>query len=512
MFYQRRDTDQLKRNRKVSINDKFIVECMEGESIYHVLTDSGFTFLGHCGGKGICGKCVVRVKPLYEALKKTDRIAGAADGSDINHGSEGKKTTVLACQYRIQDDIAVYTGDLWQDIGNHKTADVYNDVLLKNCIMDIEEVTDWQTSKKTVKDIKNIGVAVDLGSTTIVVSCTDLEKKEEINAFSFTNPQYAYGADVISRIQFCMKDEKNLLKMEQIVEQALKEQLNERLGTAYSHIKKIVYSGNTTMLHILRGFSVEGLSQSPFMPVSTDYGEMDKNGVKMIYPPGFSAFVGADILTGAEVLGIGRKESYDLLVDLGTNGEILLINKDCGYATATACGPVFDSAVKGAVYGSESIKAIANCVKRRLVDKTGKIAEPYFEKGITIDKGFIISQENIRNFQLAKGAIYAGIQCLLRESGITADRIANIYISGGLGFYMDIRDAFTVKMLPEEFRNRITISGNSSLEGAKKLVYANSGESTVILSEYEAIKGRTRSLELADLEGFQEIYMQSLDF
>ncbi len=512
MFYQRRDTDQLKRNRKVSINDKFIVECMEGESIYQVLTDSGFTFLGHCGGKGICRKCFVRVKPLRETSKKADRIAGEADGSNINHGSDGIETTVLACQYMIQDDIIVYTGDLWQDIGNHKTADAYNDASLKSSIMDIGEETDRQADKKTAKDIKNIGVAVDLGSTTIVVNCMDLEKREEITAFSFTNPQYAYGADVISRIRFCMEDEQNLLMLGQIVERALKEKLTEKLGTAYSHIEKIVYSGNTTMLHILRGFSVEGLSRSPFMPVSTDYDEIDKNGVKMIYPPGFSAFVGADILTGAEVLGIGRKETYDLLVDLGTNGEILLLNKDCGIATATACGPVFDSAVKGAVYGSESIKAIANCVKRRLVDKTGKIAGPYFEKGITIDKGFVISQENIRNFQLAKGAIYAGIQCLLREAGITADCIANIYISGGLGFYMDIRDAFTVKMLPEEFRNKITISGNTSLEGAKKLVSANSGESEIILSEYEAIKGRTRSLELADLEGFQKIYMQSLDF
>ncbi len=510
MFYQRRDTDQLKRNRKVSINDKFIVECMEGESIYQVLTDSGFTFLGHCGGKGICGKCFVRVKPLCGASQKTDRIAGEEDV--INRAPDSKEETVLACQYDIQKDIAVYTGNLWQDIGNNKMTDAHNGTPVESRITDIGKKADRQTDNRMAEDIKNIGVAVDLGSTTIVVSCMDLEKKEEITAFSFTNPQYAYGADVISRIRFCMEDEQNLLMLGQIVETALKEQLIEKLGTEYSHIAKIVYSGNTTMLHILRGFSVEGLSRSPFMPVSTDYEAVEKNAVKMIYPPGFSAFVGADILTGAGVLEIGKQKAYDLLVDLGTNGEILLLNKDSGVASATACGPVFDSAVKGAVYGSESIKAIANCIKRRLVDKTGKIAGPYFEKGITIDKGFVISQENIRDFQLAKGAIYAGIQCLLREAGITADDIANVYISGGLGFHMDIRDAFTVKMLPEAFRNKITISGNTSLEGAKKLVTADKWESAAILSEYEAIKRRTKSLELANLEGFQEIYMQSMDF
>lgn len=510
----------MKRNRKVSINDKFIVECMESESIYQVLTDSGFTFLGHCGGKGICGKCHVNV--LCEASKRQDIFTENDDAGTTlrNHNADIKEETVLACQYKILNDISVYTGDLWQYIGNNMME---NKASMERWITEtrVEGKADRQTDKKPGTDIragssasgiKDVGVAVDLGSTTIAVSCMDLEKKKEINAFSFPNPQYAYGADVISRIRFCMEDEENLLLLGQIVEKTLQEKLKEKLGEAYSNIRKMVYSGNTTMFHILRGFSVEGLSKAPFMPVSTGYEVFEKNRLKMVFPPGFSAFVGADILTGAEFLEMGRTEAYDLLVDLGTNGEMLLLNKDCGYAAATACGPVFDSAVKGAVYGSESMKAIANCVKRRLVDRTGRIAKPYFEKGIELDKGFVISQENIRNFQLAKGAIYAGIQCLLRKSGITAACVTNVYISGGLGFYMDIRDAFTVKMLPEEFRGKIKISGNTSLEGAKKLVTADSRESEIIVSEYAAIKGRTRSLELANLDGFQETYMQSLDF
>ena len=510
MFYQRRDTDQLKRNRKVSINDKFIVECKESESIYQVLTDSGFTFLGHCGGKGICGKCHVKIKNLCEASREPDHFAGNED-IGITFGSyhtDIREETVLACQYKIRNDISVYTGDLWQYIGNNKKE---NKAFTESGNTETWIETDIRT-ESFVSKTKNVGVAVDLGSTTIAVSCVDLEKKKELTSFSFTNPQYAYGADVISRIRFCMENEENHLMLGQIVEKTLRENLKEKLRMAYSDIAQIVYSGNTTMFHILRGFSVEGLSKAPFMPVSTNYEVLKKNEIKMIFPPGFSAFVGADILTGAEVLGLGKTEAYDLLVDLGTNGEMLLLNKDCGYAAATACGPVFDSAVKGAVYGSESIKAIANCVKRRLIDRSGRIAGPYFEKGIEIDKGFVITQENIRNFQLAKGAIYAGIQCLLKEADLTADCIANVYISGGLGFYIDIRDAFTVKMLPEEFRGKIKISGNTSLEGAKKLVAADSREGEIIIAEYTAIKGRTRSLELADLEGFQETYMQSLNF
>lgn len=480
MFWQRRDIDQLRKIQKVFINDNRIVECEEGESIYQVLADSGFAFLGNCGGKGICKKCFVDVGKWTLSGEKA---------------CPSERKRVLACEYKIQNNILVYTGNLWQYTGNDKRID-------QNRIP--EEAV-------TVK-CQNVGVAVDLGSTTIAVSCMDLNRKEELTAFSFSNPQYAYGTDVISRIHFCMEEKGNLLLLEQAVRQTLKERLKRKLGALYPNIRGIVYNGNTTMLHILRGFSVEGLSKSPFSPVSTGYEETEEKGIKTIFPPGFSAFVGADILTGAEFLEMGKEQKFDFLIDLGTNGEMLLLNRECGYATATACGPVFDSAVTGAVYGSESMRAIANCVKRRLVDTTGRIAKPYFDKGIEIDKEFVIKQDNIRDFQLAKGAIYAGIQCLLKKADVTADKIANVYISGGLGFNMDIRDAFTVKMLPKEFTGKIRISGNSSLEGAKKLLVADQEEQQKIISEYEAIKKRTVSFELADLDMFQETYMQSLNF
>jgi uncharacterized 2Fe-2S/4Fe-4S cluster protein (DUF4445 family) len=171
---------------------------------------------------------------------------------------------------------------------------------------------------------------------------------------------------------------------------------------------------------------------------------------------------------------------------------------------------VFDSAVTGAVYGSECIKAIAGCVKRHLIDETGLLAAPYFDKGIEIDKGFVMKQSHVRNFQLAKGAIYAGIQCLLEKAGIETSQIGHVYISGGLGFYMEKRDAFTVKMLPKEFSDKIVVSGNSSLEGAKKLLRV--GASQDILKEYEDIRHRTESFELANISGFQERYMQALNF
>ncbi len=363
----------------------------------------------------------------------------------------------------------------------------------------------------------DIGVAVDVGSTTIGVCCVDLSHQMEILSFSFTNPQYIYGADVISRIKHSLEDKQTLYKMNGMLREKLHEKLQEQLKEKYEYISRIVYSGNTTMLYILRELSLDGLAEAPFKAEHLDYEEknvvcMNGNHVKEIFLPAFSAFVGADILSGAIYLEIGNHQSYELLVDLGTNGELLLLNKKQGFATSTACGPVFDHVLSGARYGSESMKIIANCVKRGLIDKTGKMVDALFDKGIVIDKNFVVKQEHIRNFQLAKGAIYAGIQCLLNRAGITANEVSKVYISGGFGFYMNSKDAFTLKMLPKEFTDKIVISGNTSLEGAKDVLLANDENRVYLLQEYDNIRNRTESFELANSASFQEIYINSLDF
>ncbi|MDE6435281.1 MAG: ASKHA domain-containing protein [Lachnospiraceae bacterium] len=390
-----------------------------------------------------------------------------------------------------------------------------------------------------------IGVAVDLGSTTIAVSCLNLASKEEILSFSFANPQCRYGADVITRIKYCVEQPDMLEKLGEMVWDALFQTLKNSLDAECGRITHIIISGNTLMQHILRGLPVNGLAVAPFEPVDLGYFEeevlinwdrckrvyvtqkaedMEDNRCIVTYPPGFSAYVGADILTGAQYLKLGQQEKYELLIDLGTNGEMLLMNNKQGLAASTACGPVFDHVLSGAKYGSESIHAISNCVKRHLIDRSGKITEPFFEKGIVIDKNFVIRQENVRNFQLAKGAVFAGIQCLMKKAGIGSGDIEKVYISGGLGFYMDVKDAFAVRMLPESFKGKVTVAGNSSLNGAKELLLKGMSCDKVldtmenghgkegILSDYEALCERTKSFELSNLPEFQSIYIKALDF
>ena len=201
----------------------------------------------------------------------------------------------------------------------------------------------------------NIVVAVDVGTTTIGIACFERYSHEEIISYLFTNPQVRYGADVITRIKTCIDDHGMLKTMSEMLTDNIYKTLKTNLGKKYNDISVICYSGNTTMLHILRQLSVEGLAAAPFNPVTLEYYEEEKflyyptksniddnnsRTVKEIYLPGFSAFVGADILSGAAYLGMGKKEKYDFLIDLGTNGELLLINKERGYATSTACGAV----------------------------------------------------------------------------------------------------------------------------------------------------------------------------
>lgn len=465
----------MKKILRVYINDIIEAECVCGESVYQVLADNGFALLGHCNGNAFCKKCYVEIEEQIE--------------------SEQKRKKVLACEYLICKPINIYTGENWKQLDKNGNQQKKNIVIKK-------EVQDKSMA---------IGVAVDVGSTTIGISCMDLKTKKEFVSFSFFNPQYLYGADVISRIQFCIEQEEQQILLKNVLNEKIQKELKQVLGDNYACIQKIVYSGNTTMQHILRDLPVNGLAHAPFKPVNLEYVKEDNGKIEQIYPPGFSAFVGADILVGAAYLNMGKEQTYDLLIDLGTNGEMLLLNQQSGFATSTACGPVFDSVSEGAVYGSEMIHAMATCIKRHLIDASGMIVSPFFEKGIEIDKGFVIRQENVRNFQLAKGAIYSGIYCLMEQAGITLSDIGKVYISGGLGFYLQIRDAVTVKMLPKEFIHKVQISGNTSLEGAKQLVIASDSDESW-LAECERIKRRTISFELANHVSFQKRYMQSLGF
>lgn len=341
-------------------------------------------------------------------------------------------------------------------------------------------------------------VAVDLGTTTIGMYLINALTGEQMGVFVSLNPQQLHGADVISRISNAnagKKDELQALILETI-ESGVKKLIKERTP------KLIVISGNTIMGHLLMGYDVSALGVYPFQAENLGQVETAILGVKTILMPGISAFIGGDIVSGLYTLGFMEKREVSLLIDLGTNAEMVIGNCDKMLALSAAAGPAFDQKV----YGSQLIKAVAQILLEEKADRTGCLADEYFELGCIAGRT-LVKQEEIRELQKAKAAVYAGIVLLAREYGIGLAEIDKVYIAGGLGFYLDLDAALEIGLFPKEFAGKMEAVGNTSLEGAYRYALASVPE-----EELKELLSKVQELNLAELEGFEETYINAMNF
>lgn len=238
------------------------------------------------------------------------------------------------------------------------------------------------------------------------------------------NPQRSYGADVISRIQAGAEGEGERLK--RMVREALAHGIGQMVKRS-AKPKLMIISANTVMEHLFMGYPVESLGKSPFLPVNIKTVTMDYLGIPTVLLPGISAFVGGDIVSGLYACGLcpsAEKESgIWLFLDLGTNAEMVIGKGSRLICTAAAAGPAFEGKGKRGGRGSERIEAIASVLEKGIVDKTGLLKEPYFENGIEAElenkkEKIWICQEDIRDIQMAKAAVRAGIYFLMERMGI----------------------------------------------------------------------------------------------
>lgn len=361
-------------------------------------------------------------------------------------------------------------------------------------------------------------VAVDLGTTTIGMYLINAVTGEQMGVFVSLNPQQIHGADVISRISNAnggKKEELQALILETI-ESGVKKLVKERTP------KLIVISGNTVMGHLLMGYDVESLGVYPFKAEHLEQAETAICGIKTILMPGISAFIGGDVVSGLYTLGFKDSKEVSLLIDLGTNAEMVIGNCDRMLALSAAAGPAFDQKV----YGSQLIKAVAQILTEEKADRTGCLAEEYFELGCIAGRT-LVKQEEIRELQKAKAAVAAGITLLAREYGVQLSEIRKVYIAGGLGFYLDLDAAVEIGLFPKEFAGKMEAVGNTSLEGAYRyglaleqdvkepdhqtdgLDYAGQ---TKPERELKELLSKVRELNLAELEGFEETYINAMNF
>lgn len=364
-------------------------------------------------------------------------------------------------------------------------------------------------------------VAVDLGTTTIGMYLINAVTGEQMGVFVSLNPQQIHGADVISRISNVNAGKKEELQalITETIENGVKKLVKERTP------KLIVISGNTVMGHLLMGYDVETLGVYPFKAEHLEQAETAICGIKTILMPGISAFIGGDVVSGLYTLGFKDSKEISLLIDLGTNAEMVIGNCDRMLALSAAAGPAFDQKV----YGSQLIKAVAQILTEEKADRTGCLAEEYFELGCIAGRT-LVKQEEIRELQKAKAAVAAGITLLAREYGVQLSEICKVYIAGGLGFYLDLDAAVEIGLFPKEFAGKMEAVGNTSLEGAYRYGLALEQDvkdakepdhqtdgldyvgQTKPERELKELLSKVRELNLAELEGFEETYINAMNF
>ncbi|MEG0830067.1 MAG: ASKHA domain-containing protein [Anaerovoracaceae bacterium] len=423
------------------------------------------------------------------------------------------------------------------------------------------------------KDMDGLGVAFDIGTTTVVGMLWDLCKGKQIGVCAKTNPQNEFGLDVISRITYCGSKGENLDELRANVVDCLNEIINQLCDQASikkEDVVKCTVCGNTTMSHIFAGYPPMSLAQAPFDPAYTGMITLSKEDSKLdinadgkvVVLPNIAGHVGGDITSGIVASRLLNEKGLTVFIDIGTNGEIVLTKNGDAYACSTAAGPAFEGSAilhgmraamgaiekieikEGEVFfktigecqpegicGSGLIDAIAQMLDNNLISKTGRMisAEDIDKKNldhrlkerlIQIEgerrfvlvfkeqgEDIVITQNDIREVQLAKAAISAGITLMLEEMGETVDHVTKVMVAGAFGSYINKESAVRIGILPTIDQDKIISAGNTAGAGVCMTL---TNENELVLAE--SVPNRIKHIELAGCENFQNTYLNAMAF
>lgn len=457
------------------------LEVRPGENLLEVLRQHHIPVHAPCGGNGKCRNCRVEIR----------------QSPDSETGEQ-----VLACQTTVNADLIVYTEAAEQS--SIQAESYFPDIPLE-----------FNKPRNNT-----FGFSIDIGTTTVVVYLEDLEKHTHTGHTSFLNPQRSFGADVISRILYA-KDEKHLSELSATlireINQAFKSLLKKH-NLQQEQISEVTIAGNTTMLHLLVAEDPSGMAVYPFDPAfieekTIEAGELGINlssKTPITLLPSLSAFVGADIVAGIAATDLSDTDEYSLFLDIGTNGEMALGNKTRLWCCATAAGPAFEGAkiscglggVSGAIHqftgeqyktigeatarglcGSGLIDVIAWLLDTEQLDPAGYLEQPV---SFLADPHLELTPQDIREVQLAKGAIAAGIQTLLEKASVAEDQVSRVFLAGGFGHAIREASAIRIGLLPVSFRKKVIRTGNTAGLGAQLYLHSNKFRDRVKKLAHEA--------------------------
>lgn len=510
--------------------EEVTIDCMQNESILSALVRNGIYISAVCGGKGSCGKCKIQIKK------------GSLDISDYDNLKLSQKELDagirLSCKSFAKEDLRIRV--VSDDASDFEIISDYD-----------EEMTGKEKTQKMLQEEGYI-IGIDIGTTTIALNLVGITSKQIMNIVTTINRQRAFGADVISRIAASNSGKKAALR--ECIKKNLQEGIRkiiEDAGINKTRIKQISIAGNTTMGHLLMGYSCETLGIYPYTPVyigriEKEYKEIigdDYLNIPVILLPGISTYVGGDIVSGMLSCDFDKKDKVCMLIDLGTNGEMALGNRERIMVCSTAAGPAFEGgnissgigSVAGAISnvsitdgkvryktiadaspvgicGTGVIEIVSELFKNGIIDETGLLDEEYFEDGYELAKDpegnrIAMTQKDIREIQVAKAAISAGVKALITRYGVSFDEIDSVYIAGGFGYKIDIDKAIHIGLLPEEFKGKTKAIGNSSLSGAVKYLILPEA-----ITRVDKMLSVSEEINLSNDKVFQELYIESMLF
>ncbi|NYT10960.1 MAG: DUF4445 domain-containing protein [Methanomassiliicoccales archaeon] len=599
------------------------VEVEEGTTLLDSAVKAGVSINAVCGGEGKCGRCRVIVE-------------GAVDSPDTSliNPLDWENGYRLACQSKVRSDLIVFVPHEAQ-VGEHKILTTFHvaelsdlsplvswkyldlprptlddnlgdlerierslglahgelDAQLKvlRKLPDVIRSSDWNVSvvlegEHNLIDIRpgeclrELGLAVDVGTTTVVAALIDMRNGEVLSQASDYNKQIVCGEDVLSRIAFC--EDRSVERPQRLVLDTINALISkiqvdikarEECNLTGDDISSISVAGNTTMIHLLLGLDPRGIRYDPYVPLTNlppilragDVGIEILPQAPVYFVPGRASYVGGDIIADVLASELHTSLETSLLIDVGTNGEIVLGNRDWMVACSCSAGPAFEGgevahgmrAMMGAIdsiqlkqgeieyttigggkpigiCGSGLIDLIAEMFKNRVVDKKGRIQDlnnPRVRMGdegsefvvawaeeTAVDGGspdcpdgrrgdIIITDNDIQNIIRTKAAVYAAASVLLKSVDLAFEDLSQVFVAGGFGNYLDIGKATVIGLLPDLPEDKFVFLGNGALAGARLTLLSETKR-----REASMVHERMTYFELSTTQAFFDEFSSSL--
>lgn len=521
-----------------------------GLTILEFARMTGVKINAECGGTGTCGKCIVRIEQGEENLNEP---------TQIEKSFELREKERLACQARIvrdQSDMTIF-------IKNFGEYDILKCGMGRNvpiCLLYHNKEGKVFKDGVPIDSYKGkiYGLAIDIGTTTVVLDLLNAENGDILKTVASTNPQISYGNDVISRIEYTLVDKENkkhflppererrASRLREIIVGQVNdaiEQLSAQMGENISQfIYETVVVGNPTMRNLFFGLDVSSLGIIPYEPKHTGAiirtpreAGININSAGIVYGSALiGGHVGGDILADIIASGMYKDDGISLLIDIGTNGEVVLGNKDRLIAASCAAGGAFEGAsvscgvggIAGAikkveltdekivfstidnsppigVCGSGLIDLLAGMLQKGIMSEKARIQQDFYITG-----DLKLTQNDIFQLITSKAALKTGWQILLKHYPVDIAVVKKIYLSGGFGNFIDVKNAMKIGLIPQVDENKIIKIGNGSLEGAREMLLCKD-----TMLESEKIASRVQHVRTNEIEkDFEYIMAENMYF